>query len=248
MPDRVVVAGGTGGIGSAVVEVLLSRGVDCVAVGRNPSRVQEALTRWRHEFPERQVDALSLNLGSVEALPQLEELVAPYDRLSGLVVVAGSGAPSDGTLLERHEASQRNNVLPALLSLTVCEQRLRQNAKASVVLVSSIAGSEYIACPAEYAAAKAALHAYATHWSRSLAPVRVNVIAAGNIDSDASVWRRRKKTDFDGLQEVIKRDVALGRLGEVEEIASSVAFLLSDGSSFVNGSILRVDGGQARAW
>ena len=227
---------------------MLSRGVNCVAVGRDPRRVQQSLTRWRRQFPEREVDVMSLDLGKPESLPRLEQLLAPYEHLAGLVVVAGSGAPSEGSLLERHYASQQRNVLPALVSLSVCEERLRRNNAASVVLVSSIAGSEYIACPAEYAASKASIHAYAAHWARSLAPVRVNVVTAGNIDSDASVWRRRKDADFEGLQEELKRDVALGRLGEVGEIASIVAFLLSDGSSFINGSVLRADGGQARAW
>lgn len=247
-PARVVVAGASGGIGVAVVEALLSNGMDVVGIGRDPDRVGRAQREWRTRFPRRGVDLHCLDLASPESLPAYVRLLEPYEELGGLVVVAGSGSPVDGTVLERHVSAQSRNVVPALVSIAACEDGLRRSPQASIVLISSIAGVEYITCPPEYAAAKASLHAYATHWARTLAPVRVNVVAAGNVDSEASVWRRLRASDPDGLAAMLHRDVALGRLGETSEVAETVRYLLSDDASFVTGSVLRVDGGQARSW
>jgi NAD(P)-dependent dehydrogenase (short-subunit alcohol dehydrogenase family) len=246
--DVVLVAGASGGIGRAVVNKLLARGSHVAAIGRDRERMKDALTTWSANYPSAVVDCQCIDLASPASLSEFVKFTSRYQTMSGLVVVAGSGKAGVGDLLQRHTSGQLNNVLPALMSMHACESALRATSNSSVVLISSIAGMEYLACPPEYAAAKASLHAYARHWSRSWAPVRVNIVAAGNVNSESSVWRRRLADDPQELSHMLQENVPLGRLGEPVDIALMVDFLLSESSAFVTGGTFVVDGGQTHSW
>lgn len=77
--------------------------------------------------------------------------------------------------------------------------------------------------------------------------VRVNTIAPGSICFEGGSWDRRMKEDPEGMKQFISRELPAGRLGQADEIADAVAFLLSERASLVNGTCWNVDGGQSRS-
>ena len=80
----------------------------------------------------------------------------------------------------------------------------------------------------------------------ALQGIRINAVAPGNILFKGSVWDRKLKTNPKEVKKMLKKEVAMNRLGTPEEIASMVAFLSSSRSSFTTGAIFVVDGGQTK--
>jgi 3-oxoacyl-[acyl-carrier protein] reductase len=103
--------------------------------------------------------------------------------------------------------------------------------------------------PSTYSAAKAAIHGWVRSVARPLAVkgVRINTIAPGNIVFEGSVWYRMLKEDPQKVQKILKNEVAMNRLGKLEEVADFVAFLSSPRASFCTGGIYLVDGGQSKS-
>jgi 3-oxoacyl-[acyl-carrier protein] reductase len=108
----------------------------------------------------------------------------------------------------------------------------------SIVIISSQLAFKGSSCGSDYSASKAGLLGLSRSLARELAPkIRVNAIAPGYIDTDIlsgdSPEKRKRRID----------EVPMGRIGEPEDIGESVAFLLSDRSSYITGATLDVNGG-----
>jgi 3-oxoacyl-[acyl-carrier protein] reductase len=109
-------------------------------------------------------------------------------------------------------------------------------------------GRETGGAPA-YNAAKAAEISVVKSHAREVAAsgVTVNAVAPGSILWTGGGWDRRQKADPEGIAEFVRSDMPLGRFGDVDEVASVVAFVCSMQASLVNGAVISVDGGQSRS-
>ena len=167
---------------------------------------------------------------------------AQMGRLSGVVNCAGvlREARADEMPEAEADAMWAVNVMGAGRVTRAALAHL--GAGTAVVNISSIVGAiGRFAGTAMYSASKAGLEGLTRVLACELAPrqIRVNAIAPGYIRVPmAPSW-----ASMSGGEEVLTGQVPLGRLGEVGEVADVVEFLLSDRSSYVTGSVVRVDGG-----
>lgn len=229
-----LVVGGGGGIGAAIVEVLLSAGATVVS----------ADLPGRPCAPGAQAAAVDLaEPAQVRAL--VEGVKARHGALH--VLVHAAGITRDGMLWKLEETAWDQviavNLTSAFHLLKAATPLLRTAGGGAVVLIASINGQRGKLGQANYAASKAGLITLGKTAAIELAAfgVRVNTVAPGLIDTPMTAALppqvRQRAVD----------ESLLKRAGTPEDVAQAVLFLVSDMSRHVTGQVLRVDGGQLTA-
>lgn len=242
----VLVAGSSRGIGLAVAEAFLREGARVAITGRDKQSLAAAV----EHLGGASVLAWCGDMGDPEQIPAcLAAVREHYGGLDVLVANVGSGRGPRGwdATPDDWQAALQTNLLGSMNLVRLAVPLLRERDGACVTLVGSIAGRETVGAPVPYEAAKAALLHAANALARSLAPaVRVNVVAPGNVFFAGGRWEELLNENRDGVEELLRTEVPLGRFGAPEEVADAVLFLSSARAAFVTGACLVVDGGQTR--
>jgi len=239
-----LVAGASRGIGLAIAAALAAEGCNLALAARGREGLEAAATAL--------AAPVSLHGGDVSDAGQAKAAAdAAASRWGGIHVLvcnAGSGrSVPPGT---ETEAEWRRvldvNLFTSLNMIAAARPHMRPGG--AIVCLSSIAGLAALGAPVAYATAKAALNAAVKNLARPLAQegLRINAIAPGNILFAGGTWDRKLAEDRAGVEAMLAREVALGRLGTPEEIADLAVFLASPRAAFITGSILVADGGQLR--
>ena len=145
---------------------------------------------------------------------------------------------------------------PVLRAVRTAIPHLRKSPSARLVFVTTAAPSSKRrrSSPALSGVFRSGVHAAARNWAVELAPdVLVNVVVPGQFDSPALHRASKARAPHEGIElsEVHERNTAaipLGRYGTPAEFANTVAFLCSGRSSYITGSIVRVDGGSVQGY
>jgi NAD(P)-dependent dehydrogenase (short-subunit alcohol dehydrogenase family) len=237
-----LVTGGSTGIGLAAAKRLVADGAYVFITGRRKKELDAAV-----EQIGRNVTAVE---GDVSKLADLDRLMATIQKSKGRIDVlfANAGiaeaAPLEAITEDQFDRQFGINVKGTLFTVQKALPLLPEGS--SIILNSSIVGSKGFAARSVYSATKAALRSFARTWTTDLASrkIRVNVVSPGPIDTPG--LRGLSKADGEGLADLYRGRIPIGRLGRPEDIASAVSFLASDDSSFVAGIELFVDGGLAQ--
>lgn len=247
-----LVTGGSGGIGSAVVERLMDEGARVLATDIN----EDTLAALQKKLDAKYPGMLHTMKCDVTKQAEVKAAVAEGWKLFGtidtLINVAGGSLPGCPThLLEVTE--ERWDMIMALNAKSTLffgqefiRTHLEHHTTGSIVNFASQAGivpNEY-ARP-HYAAAKGAVVSLTKHMSKEFAPqgFRVNAIAPGYCASGQRIRDLWKIRDEQGVSEKMLWNVAMHRLAETNEEAAAVAFLASDDASYITGEILNCCGG-----
>ncbi len=241
MSDRVaLVTGASRGIGRATAARLAERGYDLVLHGHGEA-VTEVAAELAGKYGVQTVTSHGDIADPATSKDLMQVAFKQFKRLDALVVNAGTHAAgmlgmTDDATIQRLFAV---NAAGAAYTLRGAARLLARGTAPAAVLVSSITASRGIAGQAVYAASKAAVAALARSAAKELGPqgIRVNAVEPGFIATDML-----DTLDDKGRAERIG-DTALGRLGEADEVADVIVFLLSEQSRFVTGQVLGVDGG-----
>lgn len=230
-----IVTGGTRGIGAACVARLVSEGARVVYTGR--SAASDTLSSENAVFVQGDASAEPDCLRAVEAALDLG-----HGRIDGLVNNAGIGGRQrfgDATAAD-FDRIMNVNVRSAFLFTRHALEGLVKG-RGSVVMISSIAGAVGEEGLGLYTASKAALIGLAKSLALEIgADVRVNAICPGQIETEMMA----ATLTIPGRRDTLSSRIPAGRLGTSQEVAETVAWLLSPASSFINGTVITVDGGE----
>lgn len=235
---RVLVTGGTGGIGRGLSHAFAGAGAGLVTCGRSNEEAAESMSRELKEIGGEH----HVVLADVTRPDQVDTLLEECrTRLGGLdVLVSNAGAISHvpfGELpLEEWKRVLDTNLTAAYLLISKALPLLSDGA--SIVLIGSRVATVGIPLRAHYTASKSALIGLARSLAKELGGrrIRVNVVAPGVIETP-------ERPLPDEIRQRYHQLTAIGRLGSPAEIANAVLFLASDLSSYITGETVHVDGG-----
>ncbi len=234
--SRILVTGGTRGIGRAIVESFARHGARIAFTYRSSTAVANEL--------KEQVNGLAFQCDAADfqaAEQTVDQIVKLWDGLD--ILVNNAGITKDGLLMRMSETDWDRVMeanLKSVFNYTRAAYRtmIRQR-YGRIINISSVIARTGNAGQANYAASKSGIIGFSKSIAKELAArgVTVNVVAPGYVETDMTDAINAK------VKEKLKRTIPLRRTATPEEIADPVLFLASKEASYITGQVLGVDGG-----
>ncbi|AHZ84506.1 3-oxoacyl-[acyl-carrier-protein] reductase FabG [Bdellovibrio bacteriovorus] len=236
---KIVVTGGSRGIGAAIVKLLADEGAQ---VAFTYSSREEAAQQVAHSLTGEGHFYIKMDIANEESVNSaVDHILEKWSDIDG--VVNNAGITKDGLLLrmksEDFDTVVNTNLRGTFLVTKAFTKPMMKARKGSIVNIVSIIGETGNAGQANYAASKAGTIAFSKSVALELGSrnVRVNNVAPGYIATEMT----------DVLSEDVKskmmEKIPLAKIGEGSDVAQAVRFLLSDESKYITGHTLDVNGG-----
>lgn len=249
-PDTISVAGksilytgAAGGLGLATTLRFLRAGARVVAIDNDPAKVETL----RSSVENERLDGLTVREADLSSLATLRELLQETAReTGGYDIVINNAAiypskPFEEYSIEEFQAVQRVNVDAGVVCVQVALPSMREKGWGRIINIASVTAYGGWANLAPYVQSKAALIGLTRAWAREFGQygVTVNAVAPGAFPTDAE----KIHPDPEGYTRFVLEHQAVKRRGHADDIANALMFLASEGSGFITGQTLNVDGG-----
>ena len=233
-----LVTGASRGIGAAIARVLAEQGLRVVGTATSAAGAESINAVLAPMGGLGRV----LNVTDPASIDSLMESIRA-DLGEPVVLVNNAGITQDNILMrmkedEWHQVIDTN--LTALYRLSkACVRGMTKARWGRIINVTSVVGSMGNAGQSNYAATKAGAEGMARSLARELGSrsITVNCVAPGFIDTDMT------RALADAQRDALQSQIPLGRLGEPDDIAATVAFLASDAGQYITGETIHVNGG-----
>lgn len=236
-----IVTGGTRGIGKAIALKFAELGADVAVVATNIGKAaEEILAQLKELGCNAQVYACDIS-DAAQVKDTVDSIVSDFGKVD--ILVNNAGITKDGLLMGMSE-DDIDRVIDVNLKGTVYMTKalirpFMKKRSGNIINISSVVGLMGNAGQANYVASKAGVIGLTKTIAKEYAArgIRCNAIAPGYIVTDMTGELN------EATSENIKKMIPVGRFGQPEDIANTVAFLASDMSSYITGEVIKVDGG-----
>ena len=236
-----LVTGASRGIGRAIAEKLVADGFFVVGTATSDGGA-EAISAYLAESGK----GMKLNVSDADSISAVMKNIT--DEYGAPAVLVNNAGITRDNLLMRMKDDEWDDIintnLTSIFRMSKAVLRGMMKAKSGrIINISSVVGATGNAGQANYAAAKAGMVGFAKSMAKEVGSrgITVNTVSPGFIDTDMT------RELSDDLKQGLLAGIPLGRLGDAQEIANAVAFLASDGASYITGETLHVNGGMFMA-
>ncbi len=243
---KVLITGGSRGIGKACVELFIKAGADVFfTYERNAKAAKNLLKNVNSYKPEKQViKDYQMNLSEEgDIVRVIREIVKEFKRIDVLVNNAGiwKYGEADTMTKENWEETIRINLTGTFLVTREVSRVMKKKKYGRIINITSTAGQRGEALHSHYAASKGGVISYTKSLSTELANFNIttNSIAPGWVDTEMC----DEVFEDANYKESVRKGIPVGRIATPEDIAGPVLFLASDLARHINGEILNVNGG-----
>ncbi len=245
----VLVTGASTGLGAALAVGAAARGAKAVVINYAKSAAEAEATAAAVRAAGAEAVIVQGDVSQDEDCKKIADAAVKFGRIDALANNAGTTkhamAHGDLDALSRADFERvfSVNVIGPYQMLRAARPLLEESARASVLMVSSIAGVTGIGSSVAYAASKGALNTMTLSLARALAPkIRVNALCPGYIDTP---WHAKGMTPemIERMRDGAKRMTPLQAASSAEDIADAGLFFLSDASRHITGETLLADAG-----
>ncbi|WP_206832359.1 SDR family NAD(P)-dependent oxidoreductase [Alicyclobacillus fructus] len=250
-----VITGASKGIGLQTARLLAAEGADVAICARTESALDEARRAIEQETGRR-VLAVPVDVrqpGACESF--IEAVVGEFGRID--ILVNNAGTANAREFLSVSDADWQGDLDLKLFAAIRCSRQavphMQRQGGGAIVNVTAIGGKTPGPSSMPSSVTRAAGIALTKAMSKDLGKhgIRVNAVCIGQIRSDQieKMWKaQRPDLTWDEFARLPEHNIPLGRIGETDEAARVIAFLVSDAASYVTGVALNIDGGLAAMW
>lgn len=230
--QKIVVIGGSSGMGLATAKHLALEGAHIVIASRTEEKLKAALSEIKGK-----AEAKPLDFTDEQGVRSFFEWVDRFDHL----VLMGAGLPAWGNFQEIQTAALESAFKTKFWGYFFCAKYaapyLRENS--SILFTIGGAARSAISGTAGVAAVNGAIMCMAFTLAKELAPIRVNILSPGLVDTPAYNWMSEEEKQ--SFYKQMGGNLPVGRVGKPDEIAEAAHYLVTNG--YTTGAILDVDGG-----
>lgn len=235
---KVVISGGSKGIGFAIAQQFIAEGAEVFICARQQKGIDEAVAQLGSKARGCIVDMADPK--------QIEKWIHhAHKEMGGIdILVSNVSALASGSDLETWKKAADIDLFGNIALMNAAIPYFTQQQSGNIVIISTVSAVEIDGFSEPYGALKAALNHYGKSLSLKLADknVRVNLVSPGNVYFKGGIWNKIETETPEVFQECLKKN-PMGKMVTAEGVASSVLFLASEQAEFITGTNLVIDGG-----
>jgi NAD(P)-dependent dehydrogenase (short-subunit alcohol dehydrogenase family) len=237
----VFVAGGSKGIGRAVVSALAAEGYDVSFSYRSsPDEAKQLLSDLQAQYPGQNINSYQVDLSEREQVEEFAATVARAEGLYGLVYNAGGSYDTLAALADQDKGEDlfRLNFWALTRLAGAAARPMMRTRSGRIITIGSITATMGVSGNSIYAATKGAMLSYIRTLAIELARkgVTANYVSPGYIDTDLMA-------PYADYREKVEQQIPLRRFGQPEEVGALVNFLCSPLAGYMTGAYIPIDGG-----
>ena len=230
--QKVVIMGGTSGIGLATAKLITTAGAIAVITGRDPEKLKRAITELPRTSRGIIVDAMSS-----DALIKFYNDLGNFDHLVLSISGKVGGGPFKSLNIELLRQAFEAKFFAYFMAIQLSLKTLRETG--SIVLVTAGSARSSFAGTSGLAAVNGAIESMIPTLALELKPIRINAVSPGIIDTPW--WDSWKKEQREAAFAQIAASTPVGRIGQPEDIAQAIMLLLEN--TYMTGTVIECDGG-----